>query len=224
MTGKSKVAVLFTSPDTVLEDYERLFELAGGQNRPSAGRPHHPQRQHHLALPHAGRQHHPLAARRQLSAPCAQAGFDDLVCVQNQTVVTNAFKGEDLNGYLPIFRHYNIAGALQLPQGRHDLGALPPQGQDAGPRPHLPGRHPHPRLLHRQEHRPPAHGQDPHVHHHHRGDEERLRRPAEQVPPLHPHLDPRNPGRPAGHPEGNPPRHLRHHGRHHGRATAPGRA
>ena len=37
-----------------------------------------------------------------------QAGFDDLVCVQNKTVVTNAFKGEDLNGYVPIFQHYDI--------------------------------------------------------------------------------------------------------------------
>jgi hypothetical protein len=31
-----------------------------------------------------------------------------VVCVQNQTVVTNAFKGEDLNGYMPIFRHHNV--------------------------------------------------------------------------------------------------------------------
>ena len=28
--------------------------------------------------------------------------------MQNQTVVTNAFKGEDLNGYVPIFRHYDV--------------------------------------------------------------------------------------------------------------------
>jgi uncharacterized protein (DUF362 family) len=35
-------------------------------------------------------------------------GFADLVCVQNKTVVTDAFKGEDLNGYLPIFRGYDI--------------------------------------------------------------------------------------------------------------------
>jgi hypothetical protein len=28
--------------------------------------------------------------------------------VQNQTVVTNAFKGEDLNGYVPTFRPHNI--------------------------------------------------------------------------------------------------------------------
>ncbi len=37
-----------------------------------------------------------------------KAGFEDLVCVQNQTVITNAFKGEDLNCYLPIFKQYKV--------------------------------------------------------------------------------------------------------------------
>jgi uncharacterized protein (DUF362 family) len=37
-----------------------------------------------------------------------QAGLSDLVCVQNETVVVSAFKGQDENGYVPIFRHYNI--------------------------------------------------------------------------------------------------------------------
>src|SRR3970040_1692532 len=41
-----------------------------------------------------------LALRRQ--------GFQELVCVQNKTVVTNAFKGEDLNHYVPIFRQHDI--------------------------------------------------------------------------------------------------------------------
>jgi uncharacterized protein (DUF362 family) len=36
------------------------------------------------------------------------AGLTDLVCVQNKTVVTDAFKGEDLNNYVPIFRRYDI--------------------------------------------------------------------------------------------------------------------
>jgi uncharacterized protein (DUF362 family) len=36
------------------------------------------------------------------------AGLDDIVCVQNKTVVTNAFKGEDLNRYLPLFESYKI--------------------------------------------------------------------------------------------------------------------
>jgi uncharacterized protein (DUF362 family) len=37
-----------------------------------------------------------------------RSGFGDLVCVQNQTVVTNAFKGEDLNGYVPILRRHDV--------------------------------------------------------------------------------------------------------------------
>jgi len=53
-------------------------------------------------------------ARRTIRALRAQ-GYADISCVQNRTVVTNAFKGEDLNRYVPIFppvRHpglYNFA-------------------------------------------------------------------------------------------------------------------
>lgn len=36
------------------------------------------------------------------------SGFNDIVCVQNKTVVTNAFKGEDLNNYKPVFKRYDI--------------------------------------------------------------------------------------------------------------------
>ncbi len=38
----------------------------------------------------------------------ARRGFTDQVCVQNKTVVTNAFKGEDLNHYVPIFKRYDV--------------------------------------------------------------------------------------------------------------------
>ena len=31
MSNRSKVAVLFTQPETILEDYERLLDLAGAQ-------------------------------------------------------------------------------------------------------------------------------------------------------------------------------------------------
>jgi uncharacterized protein (DUF362 family) len=36
------------------------------------------------------------------------AGYEKIVCVQNETVVTNAFKGEQLNKYVPIFEKYRI--------------------------------------------------------------------------------------------------------------------
>jgi len=37
-----------------------------------------------------------------------ERGSHDISCVQNKTVVTNAFKGEDLNHYVPLFKKYEI--------------------------------------------------------------------------------------------------------------------
>ena len=45
--------------------------------------------------------------KRQIQA-LRSSGYQDLVCVQNKTVVTNAFKGEDLNHYVPLFKQYDI--------------------------------------------------------------------------------------------------------------------
>jgi uncharacterized protein (DUF362 family) len=107
MTTKAKVAVLVTRPERVLHDYQRLFELAGG---PTALQPHTT-----TILKDNITWHFPMPAANttpwQLEGTLLAlrgAGFDDVVCVQNQTVVTNAFKGEDLNHYLPIFRHYDV--------------------------------------------------------------------------------------------------------------------
>ncbi|MBI2906125.1 MAG: DUF362 domain-containing protein [Chloroflexi bacterium] len=36
------------------------------------------------------------------------AGFQRLACVQNRTVVTNAFKGTDLNGYWPVCKAHDV--------------------------------------------------------------------------------------------------------------------
>jgi len=104
---KSIVAVLRTHPETVLQDYQRLFELAGGNQALRAGIT--------TILKDNISWHFPMPAANttpwQLEGAILalqQAGLKDLVCVQNQTVLTNAFKGEDLNGYLPIFRQYKI--------------------------------------------------------------------------------------------------------------------
>ena len=91
------------------------------------------------------------------------------------------------------------------------------EGADARARPDLSGRHPHPRLLLRQEHRPPADDQVPHLHDDDRRDEERVRRAAEHAAPLHALVDSRDAGRSARDPEGDPLRSLRDHGRHDGR-------
>src|SRR5512136_2880132 len=103
----SKVAVLYTQPETVIQDYQQLFELAGGAAalQPTATTILKDNITWHFPMPGANTT--PWQLEGSILA-LRRAGFDDLVCVQNQTVVTNAFKGEDLNGYVPIFKHYGI--------------------------------------------------------------------------------------------------------------------
>jgi uncharacterized protein (DUF362 family) len=107
MTTRSKVAVLRTQPATVLQDYGRLFELVGGVQAlpPGVTTILKDNISWHFPMPAANTT--PWQLEGTILA-LRQAGYDDLVCVQNQTVLTNAFKGEDLNGYLPIFKHYNV--------------------------------------------------------------------------------------------------------------------
>jgi uncharacterized protein (DUF362 family) len=107
MPSKSRVAVLFTTPETVLRDYVRLFEMAGGGDALQPGIPTilKDNITWHFPMPAANTTPWQLEGSILALRAC---GFDDLVCVQNQTVITNAFKGEDLNGYTPIFRKYHI--------------------------------------------------------------------------------------------------------------------
>lgn len=104
---RSKVAILRTRPDTVLGDYQRLFDLAGGSRAldPDATTILKDNISWHFPMPAANTT--PWQLEGAILA-LRRAGFDDLVCVQNQTVVIDAFKGEDLNGYVPIFQAYDI--------------------------------------------------------------------------------------------------------------------
>jgi uncharacterized protein (DUF362 family) len=104
---KAKVAVLFTKPETVLQDYERLMELADFRQHldPSAPTILKDNISWHFPFPSANTT--PWQLEGAITA-LRKAGYNDLACVQNKTVVTNAFKGEDLNHYVPIFRHHDI--------------------------------------------------------------------------------------------------------------------
>jgi uncharacterized protein (DUF362 family) len=107
MTDKARVAILYTRPETVLDDYRRLFELAGGADALQPGTTTILKDNISWHFPMPGANTTPWQLEGTILA-LRQAGFDDLVCVQNQTVVTDAFKGEDLNGYLPIFGAYGV--------------------------------------------------------------------------------------------------------------------
>src|SRR4051812_40961756 len=101
MAARSKVAVLKVKPDTVLGDISRLCELAGVRQAlvPGATTILKDNISWHYPFPAANTT--PWQLEGTILALRA-AGYADLSCVQNKTVVTNAFKGEDLNHYLPI--------------------------------------------------------------------------------------------------------------------------
>jgi len=105
--SKAKVAVLRTSPATVLEDYQRLYELAGFREAldSSAETILKDNISWHFPFPSANTT--PWQLEGSILA-LAGAGYRGITCVQNKTVVTNAFKGTDLNGYYPICRRYEV--------------------------------------------------------------------------------------------------------------------
>jgi uncharacterized protein (DUF362 family) len=105
--AKSKVAVLKVRPETILDDIDRLCELAGVKQAldPSATTILKDNISWHFPFPAANTT--PWQLEGTILALKAR-GFHDQSCVQNKTVVTDAFKGEDLNNYLPILRKYQV--------------------------------------------------------------------------------------------------------------------
>ncbi|MBM2809777.1 MAG: hypothetical protein HW416_536 [Chloroflexi bacterium] len=101
------VAVLRTSPSTVLNDYDRLFELGGATNALQAGATTILKDNISWHFPFPAANTTPWQLEGSILALRAR-GFQDQVCVQNKTVVTDAFKGEDLNGYRPICNAYGV--------------------------------------------------------------------------------------------------------------------
>ena len=105
--AKSKVSVIKVKPESILPDIERLCEMAGMKQALAAG--------HTTILKDNISWHYPFPSANstpwQLEGTILalkKSGYTDISAVQNKTVVTNAFKGEDLNNYVPIFKKYEI--------------------------------------------------------------------------------------------------------------------
>jgi uncharacterized protein (DUF362 family) len=105
--AKAKVAVLKVKPQSILPDIGRLCELAGMQDALDKGST--------TILKDNISWHYPFPAANttpwQLEGTILalkDQGFGDISAVQNKTVVTNAFKGEDLNHYVPLFKKYDV--------------------------------------------------------------------------------------------------------------------
>lgn len=103
----ARVAILTTTPSTVLGDYQRLAELAGLAQAldPGSATILKDNISWHFPFPSANTT--PWQLEGTILALRA-AGFSNLACVQNRTVVTNAFKGTDLNGYWPICKAHDV--------------------------------------------------------------------------------------------------------------------
>jgi len=104
---KSRVAVLKVQPSSILTDIERLCELAGLDSALDRAAPTILKDNISWHFPFPGANTTPWQLEGAIVA-LANAGYRDVSCVQNKTVVTDAFKGEDLNHYRPIFHKYGI--------------------------------------------------------------------------------------------------------------------
>src|SRR5881409_1005689 len=104
---RSRVAVLRVAPDTILTDIDRLLDLAGASHALAPGRTTILKDNISWHFPFPAANTTPWQLEGTIQA-LARRGFSDQVCVQNKTVVTDTFKGEDLNHYLPIFKRYDI--------------------------------------------------------------------------------------------------------------------
>ena len=105
--GKSIVSVIKTTPETVLDDIEKLCELAGDRQHLSSGAPTilKTNISWHYYYPSVNTTPWQLeGVIRRLKS----IGVNDIVSVENDTVVTNAPKGERLNKFDPVFEKYGI--------------------------------------------------------------------------------------------------------------------
>lgn len=105
--AKAIVAALRVRSETILDDIARLMELAGVRRAMDPSRTTILKDNISWHFPFPGANTTPWQLEGVIRG-LAAAGFRDQVCVQNKTVVTNAFKGEDLNHYVPIFKSYDI--------------------------------------------------------------------------------------------------------------------
>lgn len=105
--AKSIVAVMKTKPETVLEDYKKLMQMAGIENALDKSKTTILKDNISWHFPYPGANTTPWQLEATINT-LRDLNFGEVTAVQNETVVTNAFKGERLNKYDKIFSKYDI--------------------------------------------------------------------------------------------------------------------
>lgn len=106
--AKSKVAVLKTSPATVLDDIERLMKLAGIEGALRKDCPTILKDNISWHFPYLSANTTPWQLEGTIRA-LRNIGFAELVAVHNNTVVTDPYRGEKFNKLEPVFKRYGIS-------------------------------------------------------------------------------------------------------------------
>ncbi|MCB9778187.1 MAG: DUF362 domain-containing protein [Alphaproteobacteria bacterium] len=105
--GKSIVAAVHTTPETVIEDYARLLDIARVTEALTPGKTTILKNNisWHMLYPSANTTPWQIEG---VTRKLREDGFDDLVVVENRTVVTKAKKGEQLNNFTPVHERYGL--------------------------------------------------------------------------------------------------------------------
>ncbi len=105
--ARAKVAVVRARPETILADIRRAMELGGVRDavKPGVTTILKNNISWHLMFPGANTT--PWQLEGAILA-LREAGLNDLVVVENETVVTSASKGELLNKQRPVCEHYGV--------------------------------------------------------------------------------------------------------------------
>ena len=119
------VAVLSTTPESVLDDYERLLEMAKVSDSLDTGQ------DTLLKLNLSWTKYFPACSSEPwqvegLLRGLLHAGFDRrrLLAVENRTVVTDPRKGAELNSWLPVLKTYQVGfqPLTEVEWTRYDFG------------------------------------------------------------------------------------------------------
>lgn len=107
MTKKARVAIVRTNSQSILDDTIRLFEIGNGPETLNKKAPTILKDNISWHFPFPSANTTPWQLEGTILA-LRKHGFNQISCVQNKTEVTNAYQGERMNHYEPVFRKYGI--------------------------------------------------------------------------------------------------------------------
>jgi len=105
--NKSKVAVLKTTPEKIIQDIGKLMRMADFESTLAKGKTIILKDNISWHFPYISANTTPWQLEGTILA-LLEAGYEDIVAVHNDTVVTDSYKGQIMNRLAPIYKKYRI--------------------------------------------------------------------------------------------------------------------